>query len=759
MTRMLMLSLALTFPLAAQSGWQRLSSRFGDLPKSFEGTQQTASLLGDFDKDGVVDFVITDRSGSPSVVLYRRSATGWTRYVVEHLRLPIEAGGTVWDVDGDGDLDIVFGGDASSNQMWWWENPSPNFDPNTPWVRRTIKNSGGNKHHDQVAADFDGDGKVELITWNQRARKLLLYRAPADPKNSGPWPAVEIFSWAEGEMEGLAVCDINADGKTNLVGGGRWFEHVSGDTFKEHVIDATVPFSRAACGQLKRGGWAEVVFVVGDGVGRIRSYEQVNGKWVSKDLLGHDVIHGHSLDIGDVDGDGNLDIYLAEMGKWVHDVPYPSNWNAKTWIFYGDGRGNFEKNLIAAGPGTHEGRLADLDGDGRLDILAKPYNWDAPRVDVLLNRGNVRQPAKALPLDRWSRHVIDSDKPWRAVFIDSIDLDGDGLRDIVAGGWWYRNPGNISGQWVRRFFGSPFHNFASFVDVDRDGRMDLLATQGKGSAKNPKIVWAHNRGAGEFTLYDNIPEPVGDFLQGVTSLQAGGGPTKTLLSWHRGGKGLQAITPPVGNADVFRAPWTWATVMAESQEEQLTAGDINRDGRFDLLTGTWWLRNEGDGTFTKFVLNPTEGEPDRNRLGDINGDGRLDAIVGFESINALGKLAWYQQPEDPTQTWQEHVIDKPIGPMSLSVADMDGDGDLDVIVGEHNYAKPETAVLWIYENLNGKGTDWKRHAVYTGDEHHDGAVVVDIDDDGDLDIISLGWSHPRVVVYENRAIDRKRNER
>jgi hypothetical protein len=42
--------------------------------------------------------------------------------------------------------------------------------------------------------------------------------------------------------------------------------------------------------------------------------------------------------------------------------------------------------------------------------------------------------------------------------------------------------------------------------------------------------------------------------------------------------------------------------------------------------------------------------------------------------------------------------------------------------------------------------------VYTGDEHHDGAQVADIDGDGDLDIISIGWSHDRVLLYENKAI-------
>jgi hypothetical protein len=755
MCRTLLALLLLSFFALPQSGWQRLSSKYGDLPAPFPGTQQTASLVADLDKNGLNDFVITDRSASPSMVWYRRSSAGWSRYVLENIRLSIEAGGTSWDVDGDGDLDLVFGGDGSSNQMWWWENPHPRFDPEVPWTRRTIKNTEGNKHHDQLAADFDGDGKIELISWNQGSRKLLLYRAPADPKQPGPWNANVIYSWPEGEMEGLAVCDVNGDGKSDLVGGGRWFQHLSGDSFREHVVDPSVPFSRAACGQLKPGGWAELVFVVGDGVGRLRWYEQRDGKWEARDLLGHDVIHGHSLDIGDVDGDGHLDVYCAEMGKWIHQPPYPSNPNARTWVFYGDGKGGFEKSLVSLGFGTHEGRLADLDGDGRLDILAKPYNWDTPRMDVLLNRGGVRSAAKPLPLNRWRRHVIDSDKPWRAVFIDAADIDGDGRRDIVAGGWWYRNPGSVGQPWLRTMFGGPFHNFAAFVDVDTDGRLDLLATQGKGSESNSNLVWAHNKGGGQFTILDNLPAPSGDFLQGALAFPIGG-PIQIALSWHKAGNGIQLLGPPPGNARIDRARWTFRKASEGSQDEQLSAADIDRDGRVDLLTGTWWFRNEGNGQLTRHVLHPTTGDPDRNRLGDIDGDGRLDAIVGFESINAPGKLAWYQQPQDATATWTEHLIADVVGPMSLDVADLDHDGDLDVVVGEHNYAKPETAVLWIFENADGKGQSWKKHAVFTGDEHHDGARVVDIDDDGDLDIISLGWSHGRVLIYENLAIQRNR---
>jgi hypothetical protein len=127
-------------------------------------------------------------------------------------------------------------------------------------------------------------------------------------------------------------------------------------------------------------------------------------------------------------------------------------------------------------------------------------------------------------------------------------------------------------------------------------------------------------------------------------------------------------------------------------------------------------------------------------------------VVGYEAINIPGKLAWYEQPATATHAWAEHVISpNVVGPMSVDVADMDLDGDFDVIVGEHNAANIASARLLIFENLDGRGTSWKRHTVYTGDEHHDGARVADMDGDGDPDVISIGWAHGRVLYYENKA--------
>ena len=52
---------------------------------------------------------------------------------------------------------------------------------------------------------------------------------------------------------------------------------------------------------------------------------------------------------------------------------------------------------------------------------------------------------------------------------------------------------------------------------------------------------------------------------------------------------------------------------------------------------------------------------------------------------------------------------------------------------------------------DGKGSDWVPHLVYHGDEHHQGTQVIDIDRDGDPDIISIGYKHARVLLYENKA--------
>ena len=375
----------------ASPPWKRLSSAKGDLPVPQTSDQQTGSVVGDIDGDGRIDFGITNRHHGNAAIWMRNTARGWTQHVIDPGPLNIEAGGALFDVDGDGYLDLVAGGDSSSNEVWWWQNPHPDYD--RPWKRYIIKQSGRTQHHDLMFGDVLGEGRPQLVFWNQGAAALFLARIPENPRTHvGPWD-IHIIYQGDAPMEGMAMADIDDDGVVEVIGGGRWYKHEGGMKFTAHLIDDTQKFSRCAAAKLIKGSkGAQVVFCNGDGCGPLKWYEQrSDGLWVGHDLIGEDLVHGHSLRVGDVDGDGNLDIFCAEMSKWADwtkTVDYP---RSHIWVFYGDAKGHFEKiTIFKGGYGTHEARLADFFGSGRLDILSKPYEEGAPGVDIWVNPGRRR---------------------------------------------------------------------------------------------------------------------------------------------------------------------------------------------------------------------------------------------------------------------------------------------------------------------------------------------------------------------------------
>jgi hypothetical protein len=110
-------------------------------------------------------------------------------------------------------------------------------------------------------------------------------------------------------------------------------------------------------------------------------YEWQKGTWKPKTLI--DVVdNGHSLSLVDFNGDGHLDIFNAEMR-----FSETYNPDSKLRILLSDGKGNFTDYIINEGYSHHESKIDDMDGDGDIDILSKPYAYRAPGIDIWLQNG------------------------------------------------------------------------------------------------------------------------------------------------------------------------------------------------------------------------------------------------------------------------------------------------------------------------------------------------------------------------------------
>lgn len=355
--------------------------------------------------------------------------------------------------------------------------------------------------------------------------------------------------------------------------------------------------------------------------------------------------------------------------------------------------------------GTYRGEscgTGDFNNDGRLDIAALPYLYLAPEftpVKICEVKGEVDEEGKGY---RWD-------------FMNApLDVDGDGWLDIATCSWfgkkaeWLRNPGPDGGEWARTLIEeNGNYECGDLWDLDGDGAADEIL------------------------------------------------PAVTNTIWY------EAAPGPDGKQRMVKH-----VISEETMAWGVGCGDVNGDGRADVLRPNAWFEapeNPRNGAWKKHPLaigHPEEGKAEHTPqiwTYDVNRDGLADIVTSC--AHGTG-IFWYAQHRDTGSgiRWKQHVIDDSwTQAHSITLADMDNDGDKDLVAGKrfmsHNGHDPGAfqplCVYW-YELTPGPEPEWKRHTVTAGEGIGSGLnlPVVDLDGDGDQDIIVTGkWGGP--VWFEN----------
>ncbi len=688
-------------------------------------TDPHCKTLGDIDGDGFIDAIVASSSDGG---MHWYEYPNWTKHTIFPTRswsVDMQVG----DVDADGDLDIIIPGQGG---IKWYENPRPTGDPrNGNWNIHLIGKS--TLIHDVEVADMDRDGDLDVVTRKKGGQGTIFWKQ----EHPDLWTPITV-SMRDGE--GTAIGDVDGDGDIDVAQNGFWVEQVSPSQWTEHDFSTDGPHDVGVIiADINGDGRANIVTAPSESpFGRFSWYETSNprgGPW-TEHIIDSTVSYFHTFKSFDMDQDGDLDLITAEM----HQSGDPD----EVSIYLNDGHANAWTQMVLANTGSHNIRVGDIGNDGDLDVFGANWNESAPNSAVIEMWENQLDSPPPSELDQWQRHIVETSLPWKAAFIHGKDLNGDNLPDLVVGGWWYPNPGRIDGHWVRTTIGSPLNNMAALHDFDGDGSMDILGTNGKITGED--FSWAQNDGRGNFVVHDIASPPTGgDFLQGVSVAQLlPGQKNEIVLSWHNRASGTSMLSVP---ADPTSPNWQLTQLSTATNGEQVPVGDIDGDGRLDIHLGTEWLRQRSDGQFeVRSGVTMRFGVPDRLKLTDIDQDGDLDVVIGAESAQPL--LIWAENQTNGAG-WVEHVIAQDVLYFSMDTGDVDGDGDIDVVGGSHK----GSGEVFVYEN-DGRGA-FRSHVVDPGDsiliDHHDGTQFVDIDLDGDLDIISVGWTRTSVVIYENLA--------
>jgi hypothetical protein len=695
--------------------------------------------VGDIDGDGLNDVVATSDGGT-AIEWFR--APDWNRATLVTLtgtyRYTRADDFKVADVDGDNDADLVVRlgsgpSDDGEGRAAWIEN----LGSGTGWVTRIIGTSPS-YGKDIAVGDLDRDGRLDLVYREDSLTQIWF-------NETNGWTEVALNHT---DHEGMELGDLDMDGDLDVVLNGFWFAtpntpatcRMAGN-YTQATIDAqwfsqsgdwTANSCKVSVGDLDGDGTNDVVFSQSERAGYAVTWYKRNGAaWTAHPVAPVD--YAHNLQAYDADLDGDLDLLTGGM---------PQSSHKGLRLYLNDGTGTNWTLFPIQSDGSYSAELGDIDNDGDLDIVGV-INWNA--APSYIYRSNAGGPPS---LDFW-QYLEVTDQHLQTFGLAAYDVDGDGDLDLPSGPYVYRNPGGaMTGAWTRTSFSGAGHVFLA-TDVDGDNRADLLTQLENAGANRIDLYWveAADPGASAWTtpiLIGNVPRSDHSLgFQGwkLAQIESGGSPEVVISSYQ----GVYYFRIPVNPS---AGSWPRVLVAANDSDEGIGVDDIDDDGDLDLgfasgnSKNVMWARNPGNGSsnWNVFTIGtfPEADWIDRCEAVDLNGDGRADLIATEEnqsgSPDALA--VWWEQPAtSPTNgSWTRRTITTRYTLNSMDVADVDKDGDPDVVLAEHQGAKR----ISVFAN-NGTGT-FTEFAVGAGKENHLGGRLLDLDGDGDLDLAGIAYN-------------------
>jgi hypothetical protein len=354
--------------------------------------------------------------------------------------------------------------------------------------------------------------------------------------------------------------------------------------------------------------------------------------------------------------------------------------------------------------------------------------------------------------------VIDKNTGGRAAI---GDIDGDGFNDIAVHTWssdrgkqndgkvgWYRYP-----DWRRYSIVDSGHIFGDgilIVDLDIDGDNDVVTA--KGSDNEASVFWYENPGgsaAHNWKEHKLATVETGSEVKDIEvhDMDHDGKPDVVVRTKHKFAVYFQ------------QSRRSWLEVKTDNAErEGMTIGDIDGDGDHDVIMNGFWLENPEHprrGTWKRHNIDPmwyedvTGGWQDHSVMADvkdINNDGRADIIFSHSEKTGF-PVVWYESadPKGGPDAWTKHKVGVIDYCHSLRGADMDLDGDIDIVAATLIRKKSPEISVFINE---GKGLRWQKMPLAEKSAYK--AKTGDIDNDGDIDIVTArSWDRPPLQLWRN----------